>query len=951
MWNNIRYFFCLLIQLFIFEHGYSEHIVGGELSYKCIGNSNYIITLKLYRDCNGSGALFDNPTTITILNDSGKVEKTININFPGSNIIPNNTYSLCLTAPPNICVEEAIFIATVNLPRVPGGYTLVYQRCCRNNSVLNIKNPASTGASYVATVPDSLMAPCNSSPVFKEFPPTVICVNEPMVFDHSAKDPDGDSLTYSFFNPFAGGNITTVYPVPASPPPFPLVSFLGYTYTNPIGGTIPLTIDPKTGLLKGTPNTIGQFIVGVAVKEYRKGVLLSTHYRDFQLNVVQCIQITKALFTPGTPVCKDKVINFTNNSAGGKYYHWDFGTIESNDTSNLFSPSFTYKKAGTYTVRLTLNKGMTCESSDSMKITINPIPDSNPVSNSPVCAGDSLKLAANREEDATYLWGGPLGFLSDKQNPVISNTAEQNSGDYSLIISINGCSSMPATTRVTVQPIPSVTASSNSPACIGHSIQLFANTIPGASFSWRNSKGFTSTLQNPVINNITLNDADVYTVTTTANGCFGGPASATVDVLPSPPSLQLSNNSPICSGSPLLFSASNVSNGIFNWAGPNNFSSSSQNPIIPVALFSDSGTYSATVTVNGCPSLPATTEAVIHFAPTPAFTVTPSVICPGAATVITYTGDGNSGNDFLWSYGAETLTGIGSHTAYFNNPGVVTIALTVSAPKCPPNTSSQILLVDSIPAVDFASTDLGCAPLPVIFQNKTRNGKTYNWDFGDGNKSKEENPFHSYSPGTFSVKLTATNTTGCIDSIIKPDLIDVIPNPVASFTQYPPVSRAYEFSESNFKFTNHSRFSTNYTWFFGDGDSSQIFSPEHSYRDTGNFTVTLVAYGDIGCTDTLHSELIRIVPNISYYIPNAFTPNNDGVNDKFRVYGRSLSSVYLTVFDRFGEKVFESENMNDGWDGKFKNVTLNPGIYIYRAKIETLTGATIIKKGDILLLK
>lgn len=951
MWSNVRYFFCLLIPLFLFEYGYSEHIVGGELSYKCIGNNNYIITLKLYRDCNGSGAVFDDPTTITILNGSGQVEKTIDISFPGSSIVPNNTYNLCLTAPPNICVEEAIFTSTVNLPRVPGGYTLVYQRCCRNNSVLNIKSPSFTGASYVATIPDSLIASCNSSPVFKEFPPTVICVNEPVIFDHSAKDPDGDSLTYQFFNPFAGGNIINVYPVPASSPPYPLVNFSGYTYNNPIGGTVPLTINPKTGIMKGTPNTIGQFIVGVAVKEYRKGILLSTHYRDFQLNVVECVKATSTSFNVSTPMCKGKRIDFTNNSSTGKNYYWDFGTGKNKDTSSLFSPSFTYKEAGTYTVKLILNKGMTCESSDSIKITVSASPDSEPISNTPVCVGSSIRLNANKVNDATYSWTGPSGFVSDKQNPLITSASLQDSGDYFLIVSIHGCNSVSAKTTVTVNPVPVVIINSNSPVCTGQSIRLLAHSIPGSSFSWTGANGFISQQQNPVISNSTADNAGAYTVTTDINGCKGGPVSTEVIVLPSPPSPQISNSSPICSGSPLYLHAENIAGGVFSWKGPNNFSSAEQNPAIPAARFADSGTFSATVTVNGCISPPATTEAIINFSPTANFTVTPQGICPGMETVITYTGDGDSTNDFTWRYNTETVTGRGPHTVRFDSSGTVPFVLTVSAPKCPPNTSTQMLVIDTVPTANFSSADLGCAPLPVFFKNKTRNGKTYNWIFGDGKTSREENPFHSYLPGTYSVKLIATSTNGCADSITKSNLIQVIPNPVASFNTYPSLSHAYELSESYFQFTNQSRYYKRYVWHFGDGDSSEVFSPEHAYSDTGDYTVTLIAYGDVGCIDSMRSTIIRIVPDLDYYIPNAFTPNNDGINDVFRVYGRSINSVHLVVFDRFGEKVFESGNMNNGWDGRYKNIPLNTGIYIYSVKIETLTGEKITKKGDVFLLR
>ncbi|MBL0288377.1 MAG: hypothetical protein IPQ19_13490 [Bacteroidetes bacterium] len=128
----------------------------------------------------------------------------------------------------------------------------------------------------------------NSNPVFTNFPPVVICANKPIIFDHSAIDRDGDSLVYKLCKPFEGGSqFDPSGDFPVSPP-FIEVDFASpYSLQNILGG-IPLVINSKTGLLSGTPNTIGQFVVGVCVSEFRNGIFIGETKRDFQFNVADC---------------------------------------------------------------------------------------------------------------------------------------------------------------------------------------------------------------------------------------------------------------------------------------------------------------------------------------------------------------------------------------------------------------------------------------------------------------------------------------------------------------------------------------------------------------------------------------------------------------------------------------------------------------------------------------
>src|SRR5205823_7175277 len=129
-------------------------------------------------------------------------------------------------------------------PPTPGGYTIAYQRCCRNVTIVNLVDPSNTGITIFTTIPDTSLAVCNSCPYYNNYPPTVICVDYPLVFDHSATDPDGDSLVYSLCSPFLGADPYNPAPMLPSAPPYSNVNFLSpYTATDPMATLPPMSID------------------------------------------------------------------------------------------------------------------------------------------------------------------------------------------------------------------------------------------------------------------------------------------------------------------------------------------------------------------------------------------------------------------------------------------------------------------------------------------------------------------------------------------------------------------------------------------------------------------------------------------------------------------------------------------------------------------------------------
>ena len=361
--------FILLLLFCIPKHAEATHIVGGELTYSCLGNNRYEISLTLYRDCVNGVPPFDPIAYIGVFGSDNKLLNTIKIARRDTlklNPVLNDT---CLVIPPNVCVSTTTYKDTITLLPRAGGYVLAYQRCCRNKSILNIVKPLENGATFIVEISELALQQCNSSAKFKTWPPIYICVNKPIDFDQSVVDIDGDSVFYKLCTPFTA-NDSVAQPMPSGPPPYGNVIWKPpYSIDNILGG-IPLKIDPRTGILSGTPNTIGQFVVGICIEEFRKGVLISTTRRDFQFNVGVCGQSVASIFAP-TVVCDNSTVFFTNNSLNSNRYEWDFGVPSADyDTSTMKDPAFVYPDTGTYTIRLITQPGSVCADTSYHTVTL-----------------------------------------------------------------------------------------------------------------------------------------------------------------------------------------------------------------------------------------------------------------------------------------------------------------------------------------------------------------------------------------------------------------------------------------------------------------------------------------------------------------------------------------------------------------------------------------------------
>ncbi len=365
----------------------ATHIVGGEMTYQYLGDTTfsgtlcriYKMSLSIYEDCiNGAPEAIaeDNPAYIGIF--STHISPSDNyayidtsVQFTTAVSVPANFTNACVKNVPPTCLIKKTFIKTYYLPVNASGYTLTYQRCCRNGVIRNIYRPGQSGSTYFGVIPPPPVK--NNSAVFKNYPPQIICLNNPLIYDHSATDADGDSLSYGFATALNGASDpNSSKPYPTRPPYTDSVQYLNpFSARAPISAYPAIHIDPVTGIITGTPNQLGRYLVAIYCSEYRDGILINTVVREFQFVVTDCSKtvvadIPQFSTDPNTFIvdCKDYTIHFVNTSSGGFAYLWSFGVPgSSTDMSNEFEPTYTYPDTGTFSVKLLVNPSTTCPDS------------------------------------------------------------------------------------------------------------------------------------------------------------------------------------------------------------------------------------------------------------------------------------------------------------------------------------------------------------------------------------------------------------------------------------------------------------------------------------------------------------------------------------------------------------------------------------------------------------
>lgn len=634
-----KYYLLLLAAFLSFSFLKGNHIAGGYVSYNYLGGNQYQIQLIMWRDCNSTtvfdgvefidntGQLNVTPAILNIFNGSNAWIDSIDMGAPVVTTINPPTSNPCLTNTAGVCMEQGVYTRNYTFPSGASAFTIAYVRCCRNGSVTNLFDPSNEGAVYQATIPPTNTTP-NSGPAFNALPPLFVCVNAPLVFDYSANDADGDVLRYSLCTPYSGGSPTNPVPFPPPNPPFPAINWqTGYSTANLLGGTPALAIDSVTGILTGTPNTIGQFVVGVCVSEYRNGVFIGSYLRDYQLNVTQCdapfANIPSTDINPSTGIgtyvtnCNNKFVQFQNNSqpiTPQTTYQWNFGDpTTTTDVSTQQIPSYTYPDTGTYSVELIVSK-VTANGpcSDTTYALVKILPNGNADFN-------AQSVCPNSPNQFTDLSTTPYGVVNgwtwyfgdggtdNVQNPVYTYVA---GGTYNAMLVMTtdlGCIDT-AVKQVFIYP-GNNSDFSYTPPCIFQPVTFsLGNGSNVVNYNWTLSDGSTST--QPIVT-YTYNTGGTFPVTlavTSLNGCQD--TTTKLITVQEPVTAVVDTAANACAGFPVQL---NASGGLYYQWYPEEGLSDPQSSS-PVATL-DSNTVFTVVVSNDCFS--DTTTALVIVRPLP----------------------------------------------------------------------------------------------------------------------------------------------------------------------------------------------------------------------------------------------------------------------------------------------------------------------------------------------
>ena len=308
-------------------------------------------------------------------------------------------------------------------------------------------------------------------------------------------------------------------------------------------------------------------------------------------------------------------------------------------------------------------------------------------------------------------------------------------------------------------------------------------------------------------------------------------------------------------------------------------------------------------------------------------------------------------SSFSWDFAdGSPLSNNISPIHNFNSGGTYSVSLIATSNAGCKDTTTNTVTILNKPIADFGAFGICKVDGTYYYDSSTVINSTlssWNWTFGDNTNSTQQNPMHYYpSNGSYTTTLIVQSAQGCKDTITQ--TLAIVNNPVANFSANPTITNINQ----NVNFTDLSTGPpAGWLWDFGDSKSdstSTIQNPIHYYVLGGYYQVCLIVADSSGCTDTLcKQEIVSIPPDI----PTGFSPNGDGANDIFYIYGGPFKSMTYSIYNNWGEVIFTSTSQKVGWDGKRNGVDQPIGVYVYTATATTEQGETFTLSGDVTLLR
>ncbi len=856
-----KIFKALIVILLSFtnQFGWAKHLVGGDITYRYIGNfsgmDRYEITITLIRDCVGGNTEFDDPLEATLYNAGNFSDmKTVVFNYPGESFVPLTSYNPCATPPEGICYSVTKYIKTIDVTPNSNGYYLVYERCCRNNTINNLSNPGAMGMILSCYIPNSNLK--NSSPIFGALPPTYICLGDTFRFPQNATDIDGDRLEYQLSTPYHGGSQQDPAPSPDIAPPFPFVVFAnGYNVNNMLGNSPqPLVID-QNGELLAICNTPGQFVFAVSVFEYRNNVLISETKRDIQVNVVRCPpNVAPVVNLPSNPLIVGDTLKFSESINSCITFEIKdpnsrdsvFATFNSVITNNQYSNATISFQPNLTPATVQVCWKPTCEQVDSVfPVTVN-IRDNYACGNNENLITLFAKVYPTNLPNPTFSCASVLSNdqivlnfpnnYDDKQDKIFIYRQNSGSSSWQLIDSL--------LTPLTTYTDNSINDANTQSYCYKISVRKNCNGV----LSFLESNSVCTILIDH--QNINISSEQI----TWTNFIHSGGINVIYN---------------------LEFEENGITSIVQNVTSPYIYKNCSFKGKVRVKAVTGS-----------CESFSAFTNIfeLSNIPPTPIELCYVSVAENNGGVELEWTKslDGNLKNYEIWRLDNNNwskITSVDTNTNYY---------IDRSAQVTEKSYKYYIRAVDDCDA--FVRTS-------------------------------------DYS-------------TILLKSSSEPYFVDL------SWSSY-----INDFPVLNYVLLKNQLTRNDFT------EDINFSSLEFSYRDNsiekskGIYCYKIKANAPGNCGNYSYSNSVCETFPIILYIPNAFSPNGDGKNDEFSVYGEFIESFQLKIYDRWGKLTYELNNPNQTWNGMSNGKNCPEDVYVYFFEAKGFMGETIKKSGSITLIR
>lgn len=622
-------------------------------------------------------------------------------------------------------------------------------------------------------------------------------------------------------------------------------------------------------------------------------------------------------------------------------------------TGTIFNP--TTAGVGTHTLTYSTNSVPTvnlCPATGTIVVQLNSAAQPSITAVNSLCTNASALTLTVTPTGGT--WSGTGITSSGVFTPSLALVGNNT---YTYSVGASTCSATNTTVISVEQFVPSTITGAIGPLCITNAAVNLATSLTTSTLGvgvW-SGNGVTGTMFDPAVAGA-INGTAVHTLTYSTN------SSPTAFLCPSSSTLAVTVNSlaipaitaagPYCDN----YTAQNMTvtptGGVWS-AASTGANVSSTGSFLPSASVLGNNTLLYTLTNGPCVNTATVGINIIHYIPaTIVGTVGPNCIYDATTNlqnIAQFTGGTWSGNGVTGTNFTPSLAGAGTHTlTYSTDPS--------PAGSCPDSKTVIVLVNDKPNANAVPNVVDGCNPVTVSYSTTTVNTGLAVWDFGDG--SPTVNGFqvsHTYTvPGTYTASIFYTDLIGCKDTSLANSGITVYALPVASFDpsviQTTVVDGQVEFINNSTVLGNNS-----YTWDIGGLYNSVNTNESYLFTNSGSFVVTLVATTPEGCVDD-SSVVIIVDPDVVLYVPNAFTPGTDGLNDVFQIFlpptGVDFSTFNLIIYDRWGELIYQTNDVNKFWTGAKNNSgpILKQDVYVYKITFKDERKKHYEKLGHVSLL-